>query len=80
MLKVPISAYLIGIPIKKSPNITAERALHISFLINDYWNTARKIIQNDLRQAENVVEEIRIRTSKQKEIIVVQSFRIYSIM
>ena len=55
----------LGIPIKRSPNITPERALHISFLINDYWNTSRKIIQNDLKQADNVVEEIRIRTSKQ---------------
>lgn len=55
-----------GIPIKKSTNITAERALHISFLINDYWNTARKIIQNDLKQGDNSVDEIRIRTSKQK--------------
>lgn len=56
----------VGIPIKKSPNITPERALQISFLINDYWSTARKIIQNDLKQVDNAVEEIRIRTSKQQ--------------
>ena len=38
-----------GIPIKKSPSITAERALHIAFLIQDYWLTAKKVISNDLR-------------------------------
>ena len=39
-----------GIPIKKSAGISAERALHISFLVNDYWSTTRKIIHNDLKQ------------------------------
>jgi hypothetical protein len=35
--------------------MSPERALQISFLINDYWNTTRKIIQNDLKQSDNVV-------------------------
>jgi|688.fasta_scaffold234441_1 hypothetical protein len=56
MLKVLCYDIFIGIPIKKSPNITPERALHISFLMNDYWNTARKIIQNDLKQSDNTVD------------------------
>lgn len=38
-----------GIPIKKSATITQERALHIAFLIQDYWMTAKKVINNDLR-------------------------------
>lgn len=54
-LKVYLYIYA-GIPIKKSAGITPERALHISFLVNDYWNTARKIIQNDLKQTENSVD------------------------
>lgn len=41
-----------GIPIKKSPTITAERALHLSFLITDYWATARKVIQSDLKMSD----------------------------
>jgi hypothetical protein len=56
----------VGIPIKKSNNMSPERALQISFLINDYWNTTRKIIQNDLKKSDNIVEEIRIRTTKQQ--------------
>ena len=38
-----------GIPIKKSSTITPEKALHLSFLITDYWATAKKVIQSDLK-------------------------------
>ena len=48
-----------GIPIKKSPTITSERALHISYLVNDYWSTVRKIIHNDLKQHDVVIEPCR---------------------
>lgn len=41
-----------GVPIKKSAGLTPEKALHISFLINDYWATTKKIIQNDLKMAD----------------------------
>ncbi len=41
-----------GIPIKKSPSITAERALHLSFLLMDYWSTTKKVIQSDLKMAD----------------------------
>ena len=49
-------SYYAGIPIKKSAGITNERALHISYLINDYWSTTRKIIHNDLKQSD-VIED-----------------------
>lgn len=41
-----------GIPIKKSAGITPEKALHLSFLINDYWSTTKKIIHNNLNQSD----------------------------
>ena len=44
-----LKLYILGIPIKKSPSITSERALHIAFLIQDYWLTAKKVISNDLK-------------------------------
>lgn len=42
----------LGIPIKKSPTITPEKALHLSFLITDYWCTAKKVIQSDLKMSD----------------------------
>ena len=41
-----------GVPIKRSANITPEKALHISYLINDYWATTKKIIHNDLKMGD----------------------------
>ena len=41
-----------GIPIKKSANISPEKALHLSFLINDYLATTKKIIHNDLKMTD----------------------------
>jgi len=49
MHKVYSIQNILGIPIKKSPTITPERALHIAFLIQDYWLTAKKVISNDLK-------------------------------
>ena len=43
-----------GIPIKKSSTITPEKALHLSFLITDYWATAKKVIQCDLKMHDVV--------------------------
>lgn len=54
--------YEIGIPIKKSPTITAERALHLSFLLMDYWSTTKKVIQSDLKMSDvplNTIQEHR---------------------
>lgn len=65
-----------GIPIKKSSAITPEKALHLSFLITDYWSTAKKVIQSDLKMHDNPIENIRMRTTKQKEIIILQSYSI----
>ena len=45
----------IGIPIKKSPTITAEKALHLSFLLMDYWSTTKKVIQTDLKMSDVVL-------------------------
>lgn len=41
-----------GIPIKKSASISNDKALHIAFLIQDYWSTTRKVIQSDLKMAD----------------------------
>jgi hypothetical protein len=54
MQKVHI-IWMLGIPIKKSAGITPERALHISFLINDYWATTKKIVHNDLKMGDVLV-------------------------
>lgn len=41
-----------GIPIKKSPNITPEKALHKASLVQDLWNVTRKVVVNDLKSPD----------------------------
>jgi hypothetical protein len=53
-----------GIPIKRSPTISAETALHLSFLITDYWSTAKKVIQSDLKMGDVPLGLLRISSKR----------------
>lgn len=42
-------AFDVGIPVKKSTGITADKALHMAALVQDLWNVSKKVITNDLK-------------------------------
>ena len=59
------TSYLIlnaeGIPLKKSNNITPEKALQNAALVQDLWNVTRKVVVNDLKAPDVKIEGFRMR-------------------
>lgn len=49
-----------GAPVKKSPGIDANKALHIAALIQDLWFVTKKVITNDLKTPDVLEMKFRI--------------------
>lgn len=67
-----------GIPLKKMDSVIShEKAVQYAALLGEFWNVTNKIIKRGLKKPDNEIENIRMRTAQQTELIISQVGDLY---
>ena len=67
-----------GIPLKKMDSVIShEKAVQYAALLGEFWNVTNKIIKRGLKKPDNEIDNIRMRTAQQTELIISQVGDLY---